>query len=99
MAYAFDATVSMLSFLKSAFRGVAPRQVLSCSICGATFRRNEHQRGEDVRGQRPPESHCVVYIGSDGDLRKRLGDHLRGSSGNALLYGTSPTAPHGCGFV
>lgn len=29
--------------------------------------------------------HEVVYIGSSGDLRKRLGDHLRGSSGNACL--------------
>jgi len=28
----------------------------------------------------------VVYIGSTGDLRKRLGDHLRGSSDNVLLY-------------
>jgi len=34
-----------------------------------------------------PEPHDVVYIGSAGDLRKRLGDHLRGSSDNALLYG------------
>ncbi|MHB9118014.1 MAG: RNA polymerase factor sigma-54 [Burkholderiales bacterium] len=34
----------------------------------------------------PLGSHRVVYIGSAGDLRKRLGDHLRGSSGNALLY-------------
>jgi len=30
--------------------------------------------------------HSVVYIGSTGDLRKRLGDHLRGSSDNVLLY-------------
>ena len=30
--------------------------------------------------------HPVVYIGSTGDLRKRLGDHLRGNSGNTLLY-------------
>ncbi len=34
----------------------------------------------------PPGPHSVIYIGSAGDLRKRLGDHLRGSSGNALLY-------------
>jgi RNA polymerase sigma-54 factor len=27
----------------------------------------------------------VAYIGSAGDLRKRLGDHLRGSSGNPTL--------------
>ena len=30
--------------------------------------------------------HRVVYIGPAGDLRKRLADHLRGSSGIALLY-------------
>ena len=38
--------------------------------------------------QRGPslEPHGVVYIGSAGDLRKRLGDHLRGSSDNPLLY-------------
>lgn len=34
----------------------------------------------------PPGPHSVVYIGSTGDLRKRLGDHLRGSSDNVLLY-------------
>ncbi len=34
----------------------------------------------------PAGPHRVVYIGSAGDLRKRLGDHLRGSSDNALLY-------------
>jgi len=28
----------------------------------------------------------VIYIGSARDLRKRLGDHLRGSSDNALLH-------------
>lgn len=33
-----------------------------------------------------PGMHSVVYIGSTGDLRKRLGDHLRGSSDNVLLY-------------
>lgn len=33
-----------------------------------------------------PAPHSVVYIGSTGDLRKRLGDHLRGSSDNVLLY-------------
>ncbi|KXS31267.1 MAG: Uncharacterized protein AWT59_2598 [Candidatus Gallionella acididurans] len=34
----------------------------------------------------PPGPHSIVYIGSTGDLRKRLGDHLRGSSDNVLLY-------------
>jgi RNA polymerase sigma-54 factor len=43
---------------------------------------HEDWSGKGVR----PEPHSVVYIGSAGDLRKRLGDHLRGSSGNALLY-------------
>jgi len=33
-----------------------------------------------------PERTRVVYIGSTRDLRKRLGDHLRGSSDNPLLY-------------
>jgi RNA polymerase sigma-54 factor len=34
----------------------------------------------------PPGPHSVVYIGSSGDLRKRLGDHLRGNSDNVLLH-------------
>lgn len=34
----------------------------------------------------PPGPHSVVYIGSTVDLRKRLGDHLRGSSDNRLLH-------------
>ena len=50
-----------------------------------TFRLGEEKEawpGKSV----PPVPHGVVYIGSAGDLRKRLGDHLRGSSANALLY-------------
>lgn len=35
----------------------------------------------------PPEPTRVVYIGSTRDLRKRLADHLRGSSGNLRLSG------------
>lgn len=34
----------------------------------------------------PPEPSEVVYIGSAGDLRKRLSDHLRGASRNTLLH-------------
>lgn len=34
-----------------------------------------------------PEATGVVYIGSTRDLRKRLVDHLRGSSGNPRLAG------------
>jgi RNA polymerase sigma-54 factor len=49
-----------------------------------TFRPSEERDwpGKSV----PVVPHGVVYIGSAGDLRKRLGDHLRGSSDNALLY-------------
>ena len=43
--------------------------------------------GQEWPGERiSTVSHSVVYIGSAGDLRKRLGDHLRGSSDNAVLY-------------
>lgn len=42
--------------------------------------------GQDGAGEGAPSvPHGVVYIGSSGDLRKRLSDHLRGSSGNACL--------------
>lgn len=34
----------------------------------------------------PPRPHSVLYIGSATNLRKRLGDHLRGHSDNQLLY-------------
>ncbi|NMM26771.1 MAG: hypothetical protein HHJ12_05625 [Glaciimonas sp.] len=34
----------------------------------------------------PPKQHSVLYIGSTANLRKRLGDHLRGNSDNTLLY-------------
>lgn len=34
----------------------------------------------------PLVPHGVIYIGSAQNLRKRLGDHLRGNSGNAMLY-------------
>ena len=40
----------------------------------------------EIRTQDVQAGVCsVVYIGSAGDLRKRLGDHLRGSSGNPSL--------------
>jgi RNA polymerase sigma-54 factor len=40
----------------------------------------------EIRTQDVQTGVCsVVYIGSAGDLRKRLGDHLRGSSGNPSL--------------
>jgi RNA polymerase sigma-54 factor len=46
---------------------------------------NEVKEGWLEKGT-SPRAHSVVYIGSTGDLRKRLGDHLRGSSDNVLLY-------------
>lgn len=48
-----------------------------------------YDRGEEVDENGEEERitpHPVVYIGSTGDLRKRLGDHLRGNSGNIPLY-------------
>ena len=40
----------------------------------------------EIRAQNVQAGMCsVVYIGSASDLRKRLGDHLRGSSGNPSL--------------
>jgi RNA polymerase sigma-54 factor len=42
--------------------------------------------GQDGAGERAsPVPHGVVYIGSSGDMRKRLGEHLRGNSGNDCL--------------
>jgi len=40
MAYAFDATPR-----RKLSVGSRTKQSPTCSICGATFRRNEHQRG------------------------------------------------------
>lgn len=37
------------------------------------------------RAETPPGMCPIIYIGSARDLRKRLGDHLRGWSDNALL--------------
>jgi RNA polymerase sigma-54 factor len=37
------------------------------------------------RAEAPPGMCPIIYIGSARDLRKRLGDHLRGWSDNALL--------------
>jgi RNA polymerase sigma-54 factor len=39
-----------------------------------------------AEADKPLEPHGVIYIGSTGDLRKRLSDHLRGNSDNPLLY-------------
>ena len=50
---------------------------------------SSYDRGEEADENGEEERitpHPVVYIGSTGDLRKRLGDHLRGNSGNTLLY-------------
>lgn len=37
------------------------------------------------RVEAPPGTCPIIYLGSARDLRKRLTDHLRGYSGNALL--------------
>lgn len=46
----------------------------------------DEERDGWLRKGAPPGPHSVLYIGSAGDLRQRLADHLRGSSGNVLLY-------------
>lgn len=45
----------------------------------------EKAKGWISRGAKPSRA-GVIYIGSSGDLRKRLGDHLRGNSDNMLLH-------------
>lgn len=55
-------------------------------IRAATDSRMGGEKEEWLGKSVPPAPYSVVYIGSAGDLRKRLGDHLRGNSDNALLY-------------
>lgn len=52
------------------------------TLCGCPIEDRRSGLVEAARSGTQP----VVYIGSSGDLNKRLADHLRGSSGNALLH-------------
>lgn len=51
-----------------------------------TPRHGQEGDGWAMKGS-PPGLHSVLYIGSAGDLRKRLAEHLRGNSDNTRLYG------------
>ena len=77
---------ALVPLTPQALRTAVPAQPGVYEIRAACASRLSGERkvwlGKDV----PPAPHSVVYIGSAGDLRKRLGDHLRGSSDNALLY-------------
>jgi len=53
------------------------------TLCGSSS--GNKRTWLDEEGARSGEQ-PVVYIGSSSDLNKRLADHLRGSSGNALLH-------------
>lgn len=46
------------------------------------------------RAETPPGMCPIIYIGSARDLRKRLGDHLRGWSDNALLQAHARGGTH-----
>ena len=67
-------------------RGVVPAHPGVYEIRAISARGAGGDGSASETGALPPGPHDVVYIGSAGDLRKRLGDHLRGSSDNALLY-------------
>jgi RNA polymerase sigma-54 factor len=67
-------------------RGVVPARPGVYEIRAGSAPGTGGDGSSSERGVLPPEPHDVVYIGSAGDLRKRLADHLRGSSDNALLY-------------
>ena len=77
---------ALVPLTPQALRGVVPAhpgvyEIRSDSPCDLGGYTNPAERRTLL-----PEPNDVIYIGSAGDLRKRLGDHLRGSSGNTLLH-------------
>ena len=77
---------ALLPLTPQALRVTVPAQAGVYEIRAACVSGVDGEKEEWPGKSVPPEPHSVVYIGSAGDLRKRLGDHLRGSSDNALLY-------------
>jgi len=69
-----------------ALRTAVPAHPGVYEIRAAATPYSEAEKDECVERSVLQTSHKVVYIGSAGDLRKRLGDHLRGGSDNALLH-------------
>mgnify|MGYP001567477404 CR=1 FL=1 len=78
---------ALVPLTPQALRSVVPAHPGVYEIRSDSLSGPEGEANSSERRILPPEPHGVVYIGSAGDLRKRLGDHLRGSSDNALLYG------------
>ena len=77
---------ALVPLTPQALRGVVPAhpgvyEIRSDSPCDLGGYTNPAERRTLL-----PEPNDVIYIGSAGDLRKRPGDHLRGSSGNTLLH-------------
>lgn len=77
---------ALIPLTPQALRSVVPAHPGVYEIRAAFASGLDGEKGDRPDKNVPPEPHRVVYIGSAGDLRKRLGDHLRGSSDNALLY-------------
>jgi RNA polymerase sigma-54 factor len=77
---------ALVPLTPQALRNVVPAHPGVYEIRSDSLSCSGGENNSSARRILPPEAHGVVYIGSAGDLRKRLGDHLRGSSGNALLY-------------
>lgn len=77
---------TLLPLTPQALRTAVPAQPGVYEIRAALGSPVSEAKEEWFEKSAPPGSHGVVYIGSTGDLRKRLGDHLRGSSDNVLLY-------------
>jgi RNA polymerase sigma-54 factor len=79
----FSALVPLTSHT---LRGAVPAHPGVYEIRAASAAGIDEERDGWLCGCAPPGPRSVLYIGSAGDLRKRLGEHLRGNSGNVLLY-------------
>jgi RNA polymerase sigma-54 factor len=77
---------ALLPLTPQALRTAVPAQPGVYEIRAALGAPANETKEEWLEKCAPPGPHSVIYIGSTGDLRKRLGDHLRGSSDNVLLY-------------
>lgn len=77
---------ALVPLTAQALRSVVPAHPGVYEIRSDSLSEGEGKSNSSERRVLLPEPPGVLYIGSAGDLRKRLGDHLRGSSGNVLLH-------------
>ncbi|NNM68904.1 MAG: hypothetical protein HKM00_02845 [Gallionella sp.] len=77
---------ALVPLTPQALRTAVPAQPGVYEIRAALGSSVAETKGGWLEKSAPPGPHSIVYIGSSGDLRKRLGDHLRGNSDNVLLY-------------